>query len=424
MASKQNVVINVLLYYLLNNVENFNNESFVHNTSNFYTSEEILSAKKTLNVEIEHHKLDNLDKHSTQATTKRDKLTDLISMINIIIKASLLIKIPIFVSSNFKRIPKNNSIIEMNFDILKKEILEIINKQQVDFVNLLNLNCAEIVKLKNDVHSELFEISSKVNTLSHNTDLLAHTHTAIHNNSNTVSLVTNDLSKCSMSSLPPSSNDLNNNCFNNKESTNSGLSLQQNSALTHPYINQLWSDTAENPELRQAQNNLSTDGFTTVVRRRHHTNTSNKLITNQNVPRKPIKGTCTTENLNLKANRKLIEKSHFHVGNVGKCTKQKMVDFLSSQDINVISCFPLFKKSVDSSNHPHPTSDSATTSFKVTIDSKDLDKFCNPNIWPEYIVINSWILSERPRHDKTDVNLNNKDAKTSDSNSNLISNGV
>ena len=46
--ANQACAINEILYYLLNNLSNLNNEFFFISVSDFYNNEEIVTAKKTL----------------------------------------------------------------------------------------------------------------------------------------------------------------------------------------------------------------------------------------------------------------------------------------------------------------------------------------------------------------------------------------
>ena len=85
------------------------------------------------------------------------------------------------------------------------------------------------------------------------------------------------------------------------------------------------------------------------------------------------------------------------------------MDHLEYHKINILGCFPLFKKTNDNPNPPRPTDDSESTSFKIIIDSTDEAKFFNPDIWPEETIFTSWIFTERPprhRNDPPSTNCN------------------
>ena len=76
----------------------------------------------------------------------------------------------------------------------------------------------------------------------------------------------------------------------------------------------------------------------------------------------------------VKSGVTLIRKSVYHVDNVHQeCTDSAMNDFLTSQNINVISCFTA-KSWLRSSDKDH------VCAFRVCIAAEDHDKFMRPSL--------------------------------------------
>lgn len=82
----------------------------------------------------------------------------------------------------------------------------------------------------------------------------------------------------------------------------------------------------------------------------------------------------------LKASEAELHKSVFCVSNISaefEC--RDLVSFLSDSEVNVLTCFDA------------KTKFEGTKSFRVCVASKDVDKFLNPELWPENVIIRDWV---------------------------------
>ena len=62
-------------------------------------------------------------------------------------------------------------------------------------------------------------------------------------------------------------------------------------------------------------------------------------------------------------------------------------------NIDIIYCYPLFKKTADILVRP---TDDSSTSFKLIINSNDNNKFYNPDIWPDNTLVTPWVFHDKP----------------------------
>ncbi|ESN98664.1 hypothetical protein HELRODRAFT_162114 [Helobdella robusta] len=165
----------------------------------------------------------------------------------------------------------------------------------------------------------------------------------------------------------------------------------------------------DNPNLPwgDKSSELDDSGFTVVQRQVKHPRTPTEVSKLPTLP-KVIKGKCSKDNEHIQANKKLIKKAVYHVGNLKKCSKQRIIDFLLKHNVNTLGCFPLFKKSADVLNPPKPTEDSESTSFKIIINVDVEEKFCDPEIWPEGTLISRWVFSDRPQQNSLRSTVENR----------------
>jgi len=91
-----------------------------------------------------------------------------------------------------------------------------------------------------------------------------------------------------------------------------------------------------------------------------------------------IVGKC--KSTQLKASEAELHKSVFCVSNISaefECND--LLSFLSDSAVNVLTCYDA------------KTKFEGTKSFRVCVASKDVDKFLNPELWPENVIIRDWV---------------------------------
>ncbi|ESN92729.1 hypothetical protein HELRODRAFT_164826 [Helobdella robusta] len=131
MAAKR-VCIAEILWFLLNNQENLNDEGFKLEVVEFYTNDEILNGKKILLTEIEGLKKDKI-KLKARGNTKYDKVSELLELIKLCFDNNLMDLLPTFTIYNIYRIPLrlardnskniNDNLIKLNDKIEKNKQL-------------------------------------------------------------------------------------------------------------------------------------------------------------------------------------------------------------------------------------------------------------------------------------------------------------
>ncbi|ESO03501.1 hypothetical protein HELRODRAFT_173805 [Helobdella robusta] len=79
---------------------------------------------------------------------------------------------------------------------------------------------------------------------------------------------------------------------------------------------------------------------------------NNENTANIKTSKKPTKviGKKVVEDCKLRADTNLIKKSVFSMSNISKCHRRDVVEFLTSNGINVITCYPVLKKTEISSD--------------------------------------------------------------------------
>ncbi|ESN97004.1 hypothetical protein HELRODRAFT_178437 [Helobdella robusta] len=139
MACKQNLTINEVLCYLSNNYEFLNNDIFINNASDFYSSEEISAALKLIKHDVNLLKIDvNFDTpRGPKKKDKRDKLRKTIRYLGLVREKKLSTELPTYVSSNL-RVPNNDSILKFNFNEIKSNICNMLHNQQLYLCSMLN----------------------------------------------------------------------------------------------------------------------------------------------------------------------------------------------------------------------------------------------------------------------------------------------
>ncbi|ESN90063.1 hypothetical protein HELRODRAFT_182855 [Helobdella robusta] len=116
--------------------------------------------------------------------------------------------------------------------------------------------------------------------------------------------------------------------------------------------------------------------------------TSNKLESSK-LPTK-IVGAKKNDNNKLSADKKLIKKSVFAMSNIKKCSRSNVIDYLSEVGIQVISCYPVLKRSLAPSGTLPRNEGEDSTMFRVCINASDTSKIQDPDNLPENVIIREW----------------------------------
>ncbi|ESO02494.1 hypothetical protein HELRODRAFT_161769 [Helobdella robusta] len=121
---------------------------------------------------------------------------------------------------------------------------------------------------------------------------------------------------------------------------------------------------------------------------------------------KKIIGNKDSEDCKLKANKILIKKSFFSVSNVMKCHRNDVVEYLKSNDINVLSCYPVLKRSEMANDSTPDIENEHSTMFRVCVESCDSNKMKNPDIILKHIIVKDWHFKEKkPANNFVDSNF-------------------
>ncbi|ESO08970.1 hypothetical protein HELRODRAFT_168893 [Helobdella robusta] len=163
MASRP-VKINELLYFVNNNLSLIEEESFINNTSEFYTSDDIVLTIKTLKCEIDSLKLDKMEKFPSRGNSKREKLLECLTLFRYIKNNNLLDKIALFCSSDINKIPNTENWLKINFYFVNKQIKEMLFAQQAEINKMFLSYTTELDNVKNKLNSLVANnVGKKVN---------------------------------------------------------------------------------------------------------------------------------------------------------------------------------------------------------------------------------------------------------------------
>ncbi|ESO12782.1 hypothetical protein HELRODRAFT_159368 [Helobdella robusta] len=127
----RSLVVNELLYFLENNWNSVQNDSFINNVSEFYSHDDITSATKVLKNEIYTFKADKIEKPPARGNMKSDKLLECIWLMKYLKDNNLWNNCPIFVSAKLDKIPKIENFLTINFGKISCEIMSTLSKQQL-----------------------------------------------------------------------------------------------------------------------------------------------------------------------------------------------------------------------------------------------------------------------------------------------------
>ncbi|ESO04774.1 hypothetical protein HELRODRAFT_172446 [Helobdella robusta] len=121
-----------------------------------------------------------------------------------------------------------------------------------------------------------------------------------------------------------------------------------------------------------------------------------------------IIGKKVLENCKLKADKDLTKKSVFCISNVQRCRRSDVMEYLSANGINVITCYPVIKKteekisaktnsnnSSDEQNELKNRNEEESTVFRVCIDREDVKKIKDPEIMPQRVIVREWRFDKK-----------------------------
>ena len=97
---------------------------------------------------------------------------------------------------------------------------------------------------------------------------------------------------------------------------------------------------------------------------------------------KVVVGSRAPKESKITANKSVLQKRIFHISNVTKCVASDVVDHLRLSQVDVISCFPAFKKD---KNSVKPDDSQPSTSFRLCVDAKFSDIITKECTWPEHV---------------------------------------
>ncbi|ESN97864.1 hypothetical protein HELRODRAFT_177500 [Helobdella robusta] len=110
----------------------------------------------------------------------------------------------------------------------------------------------------------------------------------------------------------------------------------------------------------------------------------------------------------------MVERSNVNNGSIIKsatenmmekpCHRNDVMEYLKSIDINVISCFPVLKRTDSPANESPNNDDCESTMFRVCVESSDAAKMKNPDVILQHIIVKEWRFNPK----KTDDKNNNK----------------
>ncbi|ESO11420.1 hypothetical protein HELRODRAFT_183206 [Helobdella robusta] len=118
-----------------------------------------------------------------------------------------------------------------------------------------------------------------------------------------------------------------------------------------------------------------------LVKRKKRNNHPNRNDNSNSVPRVVVGSRAPTKS-KITANKVVFQKRIFHIGNVTKCVASDVVDHLRLSQVEVVSCFPAFKKD---KNGVKPDDSQPSTSFRLCVDAKYSDMINKECTWSEHV---------------------------------------
>ncbi|ESO06979.1 hypothetical protein HELRODRAFT_171015 [Helobdella robusta] len=339
MACKQNLTINEVLCYLTNNYEFMNNDIFINNASDFYSSKEISAALKLIKHDVNLLKIDvNFDiLRGPKKKDKRDKLRETIRYLGLVCEKNLSTELPTYVSSNL-RVPNNDSILKFNFNEIKNDICNMLHNQQLYLCSMLNAAPR--------VHKS--ELNNTNNTNVNNVK------------SYSVAAGQKHASYSSDASSPK---------------------------IVHPASSEISTPPSDE---------TSKQGTQSLV---DH-NWPRRLLEHCYFKKKkkysPITvGSKQPGSFKLSAAPLPPKKIVFGVGKLKSCVKEEILEHLETIGLTAAECVPVFKFSP---TRPQPSTSDPSTKFRITIFKHQEMIFTNPENWPISVEIHPWWFHARPQH--------------------------
>ncbi|ESO03495.1 hypothetical protein HELRODRAFT_173799 [Helobdella robusta] len=126
-------------------------------------------------------------------------------------------------------------------------------------------------------------------------------------------------------------------------------------------------------------------------------NPSNENINKMEQSKKPAKrniGTKIMEHVKLQPDKIIMKKKVFCLSNVKKCHRDDVVEFLQTSGINVITCFPVIKRT-DETDPKAINNDEHSTMFRVCVEKKDEGKMKDPEVMLQHIIVREWKFNEK-----------------------------
>ena len=119
-------------------------------------------------------------------------------------------------------------------------------------------------------------------------------------------------------------------------------------------------------------------------------------------------GSSKNPNFQIKAQRSLLKKAFFYLGNVSKTNETDMKSFIESLGFEVYLCYAIKKRANNEErddDHGDDDDSREGNAFRVCINADASGKFLDPETWPLYFVIRRWSFSSSKR-DLTKANDN------------------
>ena len=390
MATKNNFVANKLLYFLFNNVKFLEKDDLLNNTSEFYSKEDIVSAKKQITNDMDSLKIE-YTKSTPRNGSKIEKLIDLTTQISSIVKNNNTQMLPTYVSCDMSKIPTNMSMVNINFD----SIFSKINKFEQAFEKFAAKFTSELEQSNNTVQL----LSSKMERLNYDNNDDNRLHSA------------QDLKKTSCNTFNTTKNLLSSEIIQSQPSDCEN-SLTSEIKQTHSNDNELpyslVTRKKKQPQLKATAKQNSND----ITLNKINMDTSSKPIKSSGILKIVGRGP-TTQFVNIKAKRSIINRSFIHISNMdNSCTTNDLTGYLKHLDINVVSCFPCLKAPISQQTSNHDDV-SKSMSFRVCIDKRDRQKIFNSNVWPLNVAIKDWKFKKPVTEQTLNANeINSESHKT------------
>ncbi|ESO11191.1 hypothetical protein HELRODRAFT_183432 [Helobdella robusta] len=340
MASKR-LQISELLWFFCENLNIIENEKFKNAVVEFYNSEEISTAKKLLLNELDIIKKDKKEKLSLKqgGNKKVDKVVELVEIFKYITSNDLQQNLPTFVILNPSRVPREG------LDIL--DIIQINNDKMVEKLNELTEMNKSLLSMHNvRLSNEQVSVRDRINKYSLDS--------------------TNLINKYLVSNLHEPE-----------------LEIAKINSVNNNNIP--WSDAVQTPsDMLQTyamvvnRNKNRTKLSTSSVEKNINVVNTVKNPPNENInkmeqskkPAKRIIGTKIIEHVKLQPDKIIMKKKVFCLSNVKKCHRDDVVEFLQTSGINVITCFPVIKRT-DETDPKAINNDEHSTMFRVCVEKKD-----------------------------------------------------